>query len=441
MAANSTNDQQLPWGGRCTGPAGPHRVLWVTDQAPDRSAGGGSIRQAHLFEALARVHSVDLLVAGSLSDEHVRATAATVIEVPKPPAIWSDRVILRRALLLAITLGSRYSLTGYLSRPGRRELTRALRGGLGAQEGLDRYDLVCVEHEGLAPVIPGARTQPWVITFHNLLSGMLESEVGLAERRSSRWFRRREVGKARRLEERAAESYDHCITCSDGDAAALAGVGGPRAAGRISVIPNGVDLEEFRALPVPKEPRVLFPGTLSYAPNVDGAVWFCSEIWPRVREAVPQATLTLAGRRPAPAVAALAGIPGVEVHADVPSIVPYFEAARAVVVPLRVGTGTSAPRRSRRWPLAGPSLGPRLGSRDWGSRTGSRPGSPMIRRRWPPLSWRSCAGMRRRPPSAEPDGATWRRISSWARIGSRFLELVGRLLERPAARPMAAAGR
>jgi glycosyltransferase involved in cell wall biosynthesis len=127
---------------------------------------------------------------------------------------------------------------------------------------------------------------------------------------------------------------------SEEDAEQLARLGGNGIADRLAVVPNGVDLARFAAGQVPDEPRVLFPGTLHYSPNVDGAVWFCSEIWPLVREQVPEASLVLAGRDPSVEVHTLAQIAGVEVHADVPSMVPYFEAARVVVVPLRIGTGT-----------------------------------------------------------------------------------------------------
>jgi glycosyltransferase involved in cell wall biosynthesis len=48
----------------------------------------------------------------------------------------------------------------------------------------------------------------------------------------------------------------------------------------------------------------------------------------------------LVGRSPATEVLELRRVAGVSVHPDVPSIVPYFESARVVVVPLRVGTGT-----------------------------------------------------------------------------------------------------
>jgi polysaccharide biosynthesis protein PslH len=66
----------------------------------------------------------------------------------------------------------------------------------------------------------------------------------------------------------------------------------------------------------------------------------CSEVWPLVRAAVPEASLALVGREPDPRVLALQSCPGVSVEADVPSMAPYFARARAVAVPLHVGTGT-----------------------------------------------------------------------------------------------------
>jgi polysaccharide biosynthesis protein PslH len=320
--------------GHMPGRTAPPRVLWVTEEAPDSSLGGGSIRQAHLFMSLASAFSVDLLLAGTLGDADVRAAAAAVFEIPKHKALWTDRASARRVLELAITLCSRYPLPAYMSRPARRSLKADLHHRHAA------YDLICVEHESLAPVICRTSECRWVITFHHVLSGMIDREVALAPGARQRWFRARDARKARRLEAWALREYDLCITCSSEDAAALAPAAEGAAANPVAVVPNGVDLARYRATAVPSLPQVLFPGTLHYEPNVDGARWFCTAVWPRVREQVPAATLVLAGRGPREEVWKLADLEGVEVRADVPSMVPYFEAARAVVVPLRVGTGT-----------------------------------------------------------------------------------------------------
>lgn len=330
------------------------RVLWVTEEPPDRQFGGGSIRQAYLFDSLAAAFPVDLLAVGSVKDDQVRAAAARIVELQKKSVLMPENVIGRRALQLAITLGSPYPLFAYWARPARRALLHAI----GRQRG--RYDLICIEHETLAPLISASRGERWIITFHSLLSGMIATQVPLAPRLRQRWFRERDLRKARTLEQRTLQRYDRCVVCSNEDATTLSAIAGEGAANRVTVIPNGVDLAQFREFSLPREPRVLFPGTFAYPPNVDGARWFCSEIWPRILDALPNATLILAGRAPLAEVLELGELPGVSVHPDVPSMVPYFESARVVVVPLRVGTGTrlkALEAMAARRPLVGTTVG------------------------------------------------------------------------------------
>lgn len=319
---------------RRTGAPRGGRVLWVTDEAPDRTLSGGSIRQSYLFEAVASAYPTDLLIAGAAVGEDVQAAAETVTELQTRAAPWTAHPVGRRALSLAISLGSPHPLAAYPAFPARRALARELR------ERSQRYDLVCVEHASLAPLIPAKRSGRWMITFHHLLSGMIGSEAALAPGRRQLWYRQRDERKAQALERRAVEAYDASVVCSEEDAAALAATAGDEAAARIAVIPNGVNTVQFAATPLPPEPAVLFPGYFGYAPNSDGARWFCVEVWTRVRQSVPDATLVLAGRKPTPEVLALGELPGVSVHPDVPSMLPYFQSARAVIVPLRVGTGT-----------------------------------------------------------------------------------------------------
>jgi glycosyltransferase involved in cell wall biosynthesis len=99
-------------------------------------------------------------------------------------------------------------------------------------------------------------------------------------------------------------------------------------------IPNAVDAPPAAA--PTSGLRLLFVGDLAYVPNVDAAVRLCDEILP----AVPSATATIVGARPSAAVRALAGRPGVRVHADVESVTPYYAAADVVVVPLAAGSGS-----------------------------------------------------------------------------------------------------
>jgi polysaccharide biosynthesis protein PslH len=69
-------------------------------------------------------------------------------------------------------------------------------------------------------------------------------------------------------------------------------------------------------------------------------VFFATDIWPHIRRRMPDFKLAIVGANPAPAVRALAELPGVTVTGTVPDVRPYYRDALAAIVPLRTGGGT-----------------------------------------------------------------------------------------------------
>ncbi len=86
-------------------------------------------------------------------------------------------------------------------------------------------------------------------------------------------------------------------------------------------------------------PTVLLSGNLGYRPTVEAARWFGAEVWPVLRSAVPDARWVLAGARPAGAIRALAGVPGVEIHEDVPDLGPFLARSWLAIAPMASGSG------------------------------------------------------------------------------------------------------
>ena len=115
--------------------------------------------------------------------------------------------------------------------------------------------------------------------------------------------------------------------------------------GPIHAVSNGVDFDYYHPDITPpgaseSPDGCVFVGALDYRPNVDGAVWFCREVWPEIRRRVPEATLTLVGRRPVAAVQRLAiDCPGVNLVGQVPDVRPFVAKAALAVVPLRLARG------------------------------------------------------------------------------------------------------
>jgi len=84
----------------------------------------------------------------------------------------------------------------------------------------------------------------------------------------------------------------------------------------------------------------VFVGRMDYYPNVDGILHFVRNIYPRIRQQVPQAQLRIVGSNPVSGVQALADIPGIKVTGQVPDVRPYVADAAVAVIPLRLGRGT-----------------------------------------------------------------------------------------------------
>lgn len=301
------------------------RVLWVTAEPPDRRGGGGNIRQSLLLERVARAgHEVDLLVAGGPPDDVAAASAVRLTRVPVTAVHRPTGTLSRRALALRLAVhGGPAEL--HDNGPARK----ALRAAWPTEE----HDVVLVEHAGLSPLVRLRRPgEHWACTLHNVASGTAAGLRDVATGARQRLLLAREASQAAALERFVVSRYDSVVSVSSDDAALLPGPS--------VVVPNGVDLAVFSPTPLPGRPRLVFTGTLSYLPNVDGLQWFCADVLPHVVEAEPDVVLDIVGRDPVPEVAELAKLPHVEVHADVPSVVPYLGRAQICLVPLRVGTGS-----------------------------------------------------------------------------------------------------
>jgi glycosyltransferase involved in cell wall biosynthesis len=110
---------------------------------------------------------------------------------------------------------------------------------------------------------------------------------------------------------------------------------------RITVVPTGVDLDEYRPDPNAPEagPLVTFVGAMDWEPNVDGVEYFASDIWPAIKAEVPEARFRIVGRNPGRRVQKWAS-DSIEVTGRVPSVVEHLRQSAVAIVPLRIGGGT-----------------------------------------------------------------------------------------------------
>jgi glycosyltransferase involved in cell wall biosynthesis len=265
--------------------------------------------------------------------------------VPNPPAAQNLR--LRRPLRL-------------LPRSLRRALLHRLLGlRRGDHDGLVKLAVLSIlapyvlaalaDGEWDALVIIQSDTRPWLdylpphlavaVYFHDVRSHYLARRAPFERRRLS--FERR-ARLAERQEREIARRVDAVGFVSELDLGRARAAFGPLPEPRVAPIP--IDLAYYTPRPegFARDGRqvVLFTGHLTHPPNVDAALYFLREVWPRVRARHPRAVFQVAGAMPSEELqAACRATPGVELHADVPDIRPFFWNAGVYVVPMRYGGG------------------------------------------------------------------------------------------------------
>jgi glycosyltransferase involved in cell wall biosynthesis len=253
-----------------------------------------------------------------------------VISVPKPRAYTPWKIV------RGLTGHWPLPVLNYTSSEMSSALTRAVRG--------QHFDLVHLDSIHMAACVePIAKAMgaapPVVYNWHNI-----ESEVMRRYRAGERSPVRRlysaiAARQLARLERSILHSALGHVVCSDRERDQLLNIA---PAARIAVVPNGVDTAYFDCTAAPAAPltRIVFVGLMNYHANVEAAVSFARDVWPRLRSRLPGVTLTIVGASPAPAVLALRGLPGIEVTGTVTDVRQYYREALAAIVPLRTGGGT-----------------------------------------------------------------------------------------------------
>jgi polysaccharide biosynthesis protein PslH len=165
----------------------------------------------------------------------------------------------------------------------------------------------------------------------------------------------REWRKLQTYEAYACSHFDHVVTVTEDDQNNLSCLvldqkkksGRPASSikkDKFSTIPICVDTQSI----VPVQPtmgtsNVLHLGTMFWAPNVEGVLWFARQVWPIVAAKIPKATFTIAGKDPPAEIRELSyinnGRSSIQVTGYVPDPQPFLERAGVFVVPLLSGGG------------------------------------------------------------------------------------------------------
>ncbi|MGE5174819.1 MAG: glycosyltransferase family 4 protein [Hyphomicrobiales bacterium] len=293
--------------------------------------GGDRHRVFHILRTAAEAgHDVHLVTFDTHARDPVEigpleAIAASVDVVPLPRIVSALRAV--RALPGRFPLQAAY----YRSRRMRDRVDAALRR--------IRPHVVVTHLFRMAPyALPyigrGRRGTRWIVDLTDVISAGIERSMPY-RRGVSEWIYRIEGPRIRDYEARIAPRFDECWVISETEARHLSDLA-PGA--RARVVPIGMPHDRFLA-DVPREPgRLLFIGFHEVFHNQDAVRFLVQEVFPRVRAAVPEATLHVGGKG-SDAIGGWARVPGVRILGFVPDLEDALARAAVFVAPHRFAAG------------------------------------------------------------------------------------------------------
>jgi glycosyltransferase involved in cell wall biosynthesis len=306
------------------------RILWVKAGKLLPVDTGGKIRSYNLLRQLAVRNELTLLsYYGEARDPDYdaeirrRFPGAETIYTGVPEASASHYV--RHALSR-----TPYAVAKFTSTPVRERVAGLLAGG--------RLDVAVCDFLSASANFPRTFDTPCVLFQHNVESVLWRRQAAHEPNPMKRLAFAAEAWKMARYERATVARFPHVVAVSDRDRDEMAAMADPS---RISVVPTGVDVAQYRTAAGREDDRrtVMFLGSMDWEANIDAVEHFCRRTWPAIRAKVPDAHFLIVGRNPHPRVLALAS-ESVEVTGTVPSVVEYLARAAVVVVPLRIGGGT-----------------------------------------------------------------------------------------------------
>ena len=220
-----------------------------------------------------------------------------------------------------------------------KHVTRCLRSTIKSLHETAQVDLWHCEWTPYAEPFLNGSFGKWVFDAHNIESQIWHRYHKHEANAIKRWYIRKQFEKYHRFERNVFNQACRAITVSATDATTAEewfGVSG------CEVIENGVDLDYFVPSAMSRNHReLLYLGSLDWRPNLDAINELMDSVFPRVRLAIPDAKLTIVGRRPPKWLVERADRePMVELVSDVPDVRPYLQRVGALVVPLRIGGGS-----------------------------------------------------------------------------------------------------
>lgn len=308
------------------------KILMLTPYLPYPLLSGGQIRTYNLLKKLSTKYDVTLFAL--IKEESERQYLPELEKYCKKVRLFKRS---KKPFTLKNIFQTAFSTYPFLViRNHVPETLRAVEKELAAE----KFDLIHAETFYMMPHIP--KTEVPIILVEQTIEYLgYESFAQKTKIPFLRSLLNIDIQKIKKWEEYYWKSCTKLITMSAEDKNFIAKAIGNTA--KIAVVSNGVDVEWFaeKKRNLPEFPTILSVGTFNWLPNVEAVNFLVKEVWPKIKQKLPQAKLWIVGNAPTQQVFEYQKKDtAITITGGIPDIRDAFAGAHVLVAPVFSGKGT-----------------------------------------------------------------------------------------------------
>lgn len=203
----------------------------------------------------------------------------------------------------------------------------------------NHFDIVQLEGLYMCPYIPLIRQNSKaaiVYRSHNIEYEIWERTAAVS-RGIKKWYLRNLAHRIQRFEQSVINQYDWTVTVTQRDADMLKKMGNNKP---LLVSPTGTDVKTMTSTMQQIEfPSLFHLGSLEWAPNQEGVMWFIAHCWPQIHEKFPSLIFYIAGRNAPEWLIKKFAVKGIKFLGEVDDARAFMSSKAIMVVPLLSGSG------------------------------------------------------------------------------------------------------
>lgn len=305
------------------------KILYITTRLPYPLIGGDKVRAYHMMRLLKKLgHEITLVCLYDEKDDLETALTHTEFFDKIYPIKFNTKLAYLNTPW-AILNNRPFIVQYFYSKEMQKQIDKLIKE--------EHFDILTGYMPRIAPYYEKHTKENVIIDFCDAFSMTYKRRVNITKSWFDKFKFTIEHIRMKHLEQKCIKIFNSQIVISKYDKQYLESISEKS---NLQIVGNGVNTDYFTPQSSELKNNICFVGSLRYIANLEAAIYFATEIFPRIKMKIPDAKFKIIGAYPKPVLYKIGKeIEGIEITGLVDDVRDYMKDCKVSVCPVRIAGG------------------------------------------------------------------------------------------------------